>query len=45
MKFTVDQEVLNKVMSYLGQKPFVEVHELIKLIQESAKPIEESKEE
>lgn len=44
MKAEIEIEKLNKVLDYLVKKPFIEVHELVKLIQ-SAKPIQEEKDE
>jgi hypothetical protein len=45
MKHTVDTQVLQKLISYLGTKPYNEVAELIKEILASAKKVEEPKQE
>lgn len=45
MKHTIETQVLQKVISYLGAKPYNEVAELIKEILASAKKVEEPKQE
>lgn len=44
-KHTVDTQALQKVISYLGTKPYNEVADLIKEILASAKKVEEQKSE
>jgi hypothetical protein len=41
MKHEIDTQVLQKVMNYLGSKPYAEVAELVKEVLASAKKVEE----
>ncbi len=40
MKFIVDEKVLNTVLQYLGERPYVEVFKLIDLIRALPQHIE-----
>lgn len=42
-KYEVSEELLNAVLNYMGTKPYSEVFQLVKAIQEQAKPIEDKK--
>lgn len=42
-KYEVSEELLNAVLNYIGTKPYSEVFQLVKAIQEQAKPIEDKK--
>jgi len=44
-RHVVDTQALQKVISYLGTKPYSEVAELIKELLSSAKKVEEQKQE
>ena len=43
MKFEINQEVLEKVVNYLVNRPYAEVAQLIAEINQNIKPIEEQK--
>jgi len=40
MKLSIDIEVINQVLGYLGTRPYQEVFQMIQAIQEAAKPPE-----
>lgn len=43
-RFSVSEKILDGVMKYLGNRPFVETAGLITSLQQDAKPIEEAEE-
>ena len=45
MRLSIDEKLLNKLVNYIGTKPFHEVFQLINEIQNDIKPIEEKIEE
>lgn len=45
MIFPIPSDLLNRVVGYLGTRPYQEVYQLIQDIQETAKPKEDPKEE
>jgi hypothetical protein len=45
MNLQLSVETVNKVLGYLGTRPYQEVFHLIQAIQEAAKPQEEPKDE
>ena len=40
MNYTVDADTLQQLLNYLAGRPYVEVHALVKALQENAKPQE-----
>jgi hypothetical protein len=45
MRVSLSVEVLNKILAYLGNRPFVEVAEIVKDIHADAKEIKQSEPE
>ena len=45
MRLSIDDKLLNKLVNYIGTKPFQEVFQLINEIQNDIKPIEEKPEQ
>ena len=45
MRLSIDEKLLNKLVNYIGTKPFQEVFQLINEIQNDIKPIEEKPEQ
>ncbi len=44
-KYSISEDLINKIATYLSGRPFIEVAEMISKIQSEVKPIEETVEE